>query len=234
MGIKKLIKQYNGQHVWKFSHGDFASLGGGSGGICVALCANWIRYHSQNDSLANYIGSKQKEYLNILLAKDMACLNNYFNYWGYDSSKLELFFEMHAIYPLYSSHEQTILSYPEEEILEKVASRKKREVIHKEHQPDIETQITSALIGLSNCYAIITFYAGYYTAHTICVWLGRSSDPAGDACMFDANMGEAWFSNRQDFICFFPQYFREFYKSIGYMDKWQVIPLAPALPLTQS
>ena len=87
--------------------------------------------------------------------------------------------------------------------------------------------MTSALIGLGNCYAAISFYAGH-NGHTICVWLGRSSDQAGDACLFDANMGEVWFSNRQDFIGFFPQYFRKYYKPLGYMDKWYVIPLAPA------
>ena len=99
--------------------------GGESGGVCVALCANWIRYHSQNDSLANYIGSTKKEYLNTLLVKDMARLNNFFNHQGYSSFRLELFFEMHGIFPLYSSHEQTIPSYPEEEIMEKIDYRKK-------------------------------------------------------------------------------------------------------------
>ncbi|MCW7551523.1 hypothetical protein NX722_02460 [Endozoicomonas gorgoniicola] len=231
--LNYLIRQHNGHRVWQFSHADFASLGGRPTGVCVALCANWIRYHSQNDSLANYIGPPKKEYLNTLLAKEMARLNNFFNHPHYDSSKLELFFEMHGIFPLYSSREQTILSYPEAEILEKRAYRKKREIFHKEYQPDIETHITSALIGLSNCYAIITFDTGY-RSHTICVWLGRSSDQAGDACLFDANMGEAWFSNRQDFICFFPQYFRKYYKPLGFMDKWQLIPFAPAVPLTQS
>ncbi|MCW7551525.1 YopT-type cysteine protease domain-containing protein [Endozoicomonas gorgoniicola] len=230
-----LIRKYNGRRAWEFSQADFSSLGGQPAGVCVALCANWIRYHSQNDSLANYIGSKKKEYLNTLLAKEMARLNNFMNHQGrrYDNSRLELFFKMHGIFPLYSSREHTILSYPEEEILEKIAYRKKREILHEEYQPDIETQITSALIGLGNCYAIITFYAGY-NGHTICVWLGWYRDQGGDACMFDPNLGEAWFSNRQDFICFFPEYFRKCYKPDGLIDKWQVIPLAPALPLTQS
>ncbi|UYM17049.1 hypothetical protein [Endozoicomonas euniceicola] len=161
MMLNDLIKQYNGHHVWQFSHLDFASLGGESDGVCVALCANWIRYHSQNDSLANYIGYEQKEYLNTLLAKEMARLNNFINHQGYSHSRLDLFFEMHGIFPLYSSHELTILSYPEEEIVEKIKCRKRRAMFHKGYQPDIETQITSALIGLGNCYAVIHFYAGY-------------------------------------------------------------------------
>ncbi|MCW7551524.1 hypothetical protein NX722_02465 [Endozoicomonas gorgoniicola] len=231
--LNYLIREYNGHRVWRFSQKDFSSLGGEPAGVCVALCANWIRYHSHNDSLANYIDPEKKEYLNTLLAKEMARLNNFINHRGYDSYWLKLFFEMHGIFPLYSSRESTLLSYPEEEILENIAYSKKREIYHKEYQPDIEAHITSALIGLGNCYAIITFWAGF-NAHTICVWLGWYRDQGGDACLFDPNAGEAWFNNRQDFICFFPQYFRKYYKPLGYMDRWQVIPFAPALPLTQS
>ena len=128
-----LIKHYNGHRVWNFSHSKFASLGGSRKGFCAALCACWIRYHSHNDSLANYIGSEQKNYLKGQLAEYMARLNDFFNTYlniqgyGFYEPSLTLFLKMHGLMPLYSSHDRTVLSFPEEEVLDKLHCRKKKE-----------------------------------------------------------------------------------------------------------
>ena len=227
MKVEDLIKHYNGYHVWNFSHPEFASQGGLKEGVCAALCACWIRYHSHNDSLANYISSEQKTYLNKQLARYMARLNAFLNPKGFHVQALALFFKMHGLIPLYSSHERVVLSFPEKEVREKLSYRKKRMTYYKGYEPQIEARIIHSLIGLGNCYAVILFESAR-SSHVVSVWLGRLRGKVGDATLFDATLGEIWFSSRQDFIRFFSDFFNTFYKPKGFNYSWAVLPFAPA------
>ena len=232
MELQDLIEHHNGHFVWNFSHQEFVFLSGQEKGLCAALCANWIRYHSQNSSLANYfsIGPDKKKYMKKQLARHMARLNDFFNLSG-THERLTLFFQMHGLIPLYSSHERTILSFPEEEVLERVACRKKMQICCKGHDPEIEIEIADSLYELNNCYAVVVFWSPQRNAaHTICAWLGRLYEKPEDACLFDPSYGEMWFSRRQDFIRFFPEFFSQFYKSKGYRGGWFLIPFATASP----
>ena len=225
MKLEKLIKRYNGHLVWKFSHDNFYSLVGSREGVCMALCAFWIRYHSHNDSLANYIGSDQRQYLNKQLAKYMVRLNNFFNPKYFDRHAFTLFLQMHGILPLYSSHERTVLSFSGEEVLEKLNYRKDRKTYGSGYNPQIDARIIDSLAGLDNCYAVIILESTR-SGHGICVWLGKSYDKIGDACLFDANLGEIWFSNRQYFTRFFPDLFNAWYRFKDYYYGWHVLPYA--------
>ena len=233
MNVHQLIERHNGQLVWSFSQDeDYVLDHLKAANICVPLSAHWIRYHSQNDSLVNHLDPNRDGAVNTGLLQYMSVLRSFLNpdFVGLSYANLALFLQMHGLLPLYSSYDQTILSFPDgdnsPQLLDTLHCRKERFVREKKYNMDIECSITRALKALAHCYACVSFDGSEY-GHMTAAWIGGSNQTEGDACYFDPNFGEIWFKRRQDFFAFYPEYYRKRYKGYGFVFGWRVYPCAP-------
>ena len=234
MSISTQAAQHNGVCTWGFSQANFSTWKHyRTSGICAALSAHWIKYHADDDSLANHLGSGGMGNLVVTKLKEIAKDHKDMSKKGAEQKdNIERWLHNHGIRTL---HKNLVKSFPinrngETKMTSKASSYAKEEM-ETGGCPNIENDIVNALKKFNTCYVRVNF-GSKKTAHAIAVWLGQPTyNSPGDACMFDPNHGEYWFQNKQDFFQFFPGYYRSAYrkKLVNFSHEWEVIPCAKAI-----
>lgn len=71
---------------------------------------------------------------------------------------------------------------------------------------NVAVELAEALKKVNNCYAQVSFGASEGMGHATAVWIAQ------DACFYDPNAGEFYFSNKKDFFKWFEVFYRHSYQ----------------------
>ena len=183
-----LIRAHNGVQTFDFNQAKATRQAGEppNGGICLSLSCHWIKYHAYDDSLVNHIGGVKDRNGRTLLAFDK------------------------GEYKRLIQWQRNIISFPNWEMAYQSWIRNNKLQIRSDRT------ITSGLAKLKNelslirsgGYAMLIIKGQRVTySHAVAAYIGTH-----DACFFDPNYGEFWFSQKSDFFKFFHFFSAFFYR----------------------
>ncbi|WP_330925392.1 hypothetical protein [Candidatus Sororendozoicomonas aggregata] len=221
------IDRTGGKITWDFDQSRL--LNNEERGICMGLCAYWIKHHAQGNHLKNKINddnviNKIKFLQNDeeSFDPDMLTLPNQVDsttrflarkgiHLLFDPVKKNYIFDSNVFYPnieLYEFSEQA-------------------------------HNMINQFVRFRSCYVLILMHnLGYVedkladdyscSAHVTCLWIGNQQE---DACYFDPNHGEVWFDKRDKFIGFARAFFPGLMMRSRWSD-WALYPLTVAASST--
>lgn len=238
--VNRICRRHGGVTTWTFSQTDVAVYRRifldpkTRMGICAALSAYWIKCHAHDGSLVNELGGGGVGRLNFEKLREIAMLHSHVSVGADDSQQsyeIKLWLQMHDVLPLAGSREVMLDTFrfkgKQAQSFPLVATEGSGASI-----ANIENNIALGLKKFNSCYARVNFGGKVLfkkTSHCVAVWLGQPTHRSqGDALFFDPNYGEFWFENKENFFCFFPEFYRATYLSMPYKFNmsWEVFPCA--------
>ncbi|MBO9480946.1 MULTISPECIES: YopT-type cysteine protease domain-containing protein [Gammaproteobacteria] len=217
--VRKTVSKFNGSCTWHFSQvenpvaGIIGSLPESRRGICEMLAARWIERHAHNSSLASWLstsGSIEKNDINpskirqimqqfivtytlksgLILESNSGDVNQ--------ESSIDLWLGRHGILQLRNINYSWAGRYKFNE--EQTRSDIRENMSKGDYARDIAINVQR---DLHNChygnYALIRIFG--FSGHAMAAWIAQ------DACFFDPNFGEFYFSDKNTFINWFPYFF---------------------------
>ncbi len=215
--------------TWSFNQDDIISKG--RRGICAALCAYWIKYHSHDQHLRPVLYDDEGKISNSMVREicnlqdcngpTFSCL--------LDTDGARTILDSHdymlrwlstsGIYPLRNMANHTVLRTFDGGIFIDAV------------RTDCCTQshlLVNSLMEYMSCYVYISvnnheiFHIKKGTSgHALAVWMG---DSKSGVCFFDPNVGEAWFEHRGKFTKFVRDYLAELMLK-GQYYHWYLYPV---------
>ncbi|TQV82665.1 hypothetical protein FKG94_08030 [Exilibacterium tricleocarpae] len=183
----QLLRAHNGVRTFDFNQTIATRQAGAvpSGGICLSLSCHWIKYHAFDDSLVNHIGGVRDNNGRTLLA---------FNQQEYRRV---------------IRWQQSIRLFPDWEMAYRAWVRNNRLHIRSDRKTDMGlAAVRNELSRIRDGYALIIIESQNVSySHAVAAYIGTQ-----DACFFEPNYGEYWFSHRSDFFDFFHFFSNFFYR----------------------
>lgn len=191
-----LVNRHHGHITWRFSQDEPLSsiqeLKRYIPGVCTALSTLWIVYHAHEGSLSNHIRSDANLDVTIWHKAGylQQCLSTVEN--------VKNFLMGQGMFPVLINHNVLQASSSKT-----VGGWSYKFVQHIQKQPP-PGAIYEALVGFTQCYAIIYFRGS--SSHAVSAWIGDD-----DASFFDPDVGEMWFDKKHNFMSFLAEYYSHLY-----------------------
>ncbi len=221
--------------TWCFNQNSI--LRGGRGGLCVSLCAYWIRYHSHNQHLRNHLyDKKQPQKVNEFKLNDIIAVHDSDEFWNTDltNTKAQDLFTMNWL-RVFNLH---LLDHP---VTRDTLVSFKDYFTHDDHVlNNCCTQahlMVNELLKYQSCYVFISLhnfdiaadsggeaghaFSGVGAGHALCAWFGQGQN---DVAIFNPNDGEVWFEYKGQFAKFAREYFPYFMLRYRFSE-WELYPL---------
>ena len=210
--------------IWCFDQDDIL---GGRRGVCVSLCAHWIRYHSSDQHLRNHLYSeKQPKKVNEFKLNNIIAVHDCTELWDKDISPTTAqdkftmnwlrVFNLHLLGDPVTKH--SLVSYKDHFADDHVLN-------------NCGTQahlMVNELLKYQSCYVFISLHnfdiavsSGRGRGHALCAWFGNRQK---DVAIFDPNDGEVWFEYKRQFAPFARDYFAYIMLKRQYSE-WELYPL---------
>ncbi|WP_330925643.1 YopT-type cysteine protease domain-containing protein [Candidatus Sororendozoicomonas aggregata] len=232
--FEESARQYQGVITWPFDQDCIDSRG-----VCLSLCAHWIRYHSMGKHLSEELYDKNDpgKFNQCTIGKIQALQGS------------ELFWIPYNECYAYKHHEH-IISWLrafglclQTNITTGDWTRSFYRNNYDSNRPPHHNNATyaaslmlSAMMKYISCYLLIVVdNLNHFdvntggSGHVFCAWFGQLS--GGDVCFFDPNFGEVWFEQRDQFALFAGTYL-EYFMLMNHYTHWDLLPVVkPAFPL---
>ncbi|MFK0573536.1 YopT-type cysteine protease domain-containing protein [Endozoicomonas sp.] len=239
--VRNSAEQYNGHCTWRFSQGNnpIANIietdSETAGGICEMLSVRWIERHASGSSLASWLSasggsidkndidpSKIRQLMQLYIAgttlrsgmmaeENSGCFNqtNASIRWLREKGILQC---RSINFTQVGSNKYTMVQDRRGE---------RGDMGRKDFATEIAVSIQRDLKSCYGNYAVIGIYGN--GGHAMAAWIGQ------DACFFDPNYGEFYFSDKNAFINWFPFFFKRagYMSSSGLCESYHNIILSP-------
>ena len=217
--VRKTANKFNGSCTWHFSQMENPVAGiiethpESRGGICQMLAARWIERHAHNSSLASWLStsgsigkndinpSKIRQLMQQFIAtttlKSGLMTENNSGKVNQDIST-NLWLESHGIMQCRNIKFSGAGQFKFNQVQKRIGFRE--DMSKRDFARDIAINLQR---DLQNChygnYALISILG--FHGHAMAAWVAQ------DACFFDPNFGEFYFSDKKAFINWFPFFF---------------------------
>ncbi len=236
--LKQAFEEYahisQGVVTWPFSQ-DLVH----SRGVCVSLCAHWIRYHSMDKHLREELHDESARCkFNKYAIRRVQSLQEVEPFWlprsaQYPSTDSELIISWLRAFGLCLQTNITNGDWTRSFYRENYNPNRPPHHAYPKHATRL---MLGAIMKYISYYLLITVdnldHSDAYSngsGHAFCAWFGQLS--GGDVCFYDPNVGEVWFEQRKHFDLFASKYLNYFMTMYDYTH-WDLLPVArPAFPL---
>ena len=217
--VRKTALKFNGSCTWHFSQvenpvaGIIGARPESRGGICQMLAARWIERHAHNSSLASWLSSSGSIGKNDINPSKVRQLMQQFiatttlqsglmteSHSGgvCQDTATNLWLESHGIMQCRNIKFSGAGQFKFNQVQKRVGFRDGTS--KGDFARDIAINVQR---DLQNChygnYALISILG--FSGHAMAAWIAQ------DACFFDPNFGEFYFSDKNAFINWFPHFF---------------------------